>query len=438
MGVGRLGILVLIALAIAGAGNAIAAEAISGYADAPADPQTPGYHKLLYRGTLSGAERSMPFVLYLPEGYGQTQQPWPLLVFLHGLGERGTDPQVLFSWGVPRDLAANPEMQKWTPFIILMPQCPPDVRWETPGVGRMVMDLVHQVAGHWPVDPKGLYMTGFSMGGSGCWAVAKESGGQFAAIAPIVANVFEPQAVADALRGTGTTCLVISGATDPKSEPGSTAMVEALRSAGVDVEHAKVPYGGHDLWPLYYGDKVFYQWLLSHRQGQKPPADRLKADAFVTMGAARTQKNQQRYKQLTDELQKVAQWWQIDNCSLERSPGLRPRLLNRPNVYVTQPFTKDVPCRLQTTTTLPTGKHVKLNMVVGHYPGGSWKLTVRVNEQEQFATTVDKAHSDHNWMTLGVDLSAYAGQEVRLQLVNANNGSARDDAYWQTIQILSN
>lgn len=418
-------------------GTARGADVFSGYEGGPGNPETPGYYKMVYHGALAGSPRDMAFVLYVPQGYAQATKPWPMILYLHGLGERGFNPQMLFSSGIPRDMADRPELQQWAPFLILIPQCPADVRWETPGTGKMVAELTAAVTEQWSVDPQSVYLTGFSMGGSGCWAVAKEAGKQFAAIVPIVANAVEPQAVAAALRGSGAECLVISGAIDPKSEPGSTVMVDALRGAGVDVEHAKVPYGGHDLWPQYYQAKAFYEWLLLHHLGQELPAGRLKADAFIAMGVPRAEKNQQRYKDLNEQLQQVAKWWQVDNCSLQRTPGLRDKLLNRATVYVTQPYTVDVPCRLQTTTKLPTGKHVALNLVVGHHPQGSWKLVVRVNERERLTTIVEKSKSDRGWMTLRVDLTELAGQEVRLQLINANNGAVRDDAYWGMVKIVS-
>ncbi len=73
---------------------------------------------------------------------------------------------------------------------------------------------------------------------------------------------------------------------------------------------------------------------------------------------------------------------------------------------------------------------------VGHYPTGSFKLDVRVNEQEYFSTVVDAKSSTANWAKIDVDLSKFAGQEVRLQVVQSNNGSPRDDAYWESVTIV--
>jgi len=427
-----LGILLLVSPLLAATG------AITGYEEATANPTSPGYHKLLYwYKTADGRDASLPLLLYLPQEYGQKPGPWPLLVFLHGLGERGHDAQMLFMWGVPRDLFEHPEVRQWAPFAMLIPQCPADVRWETPGMGTLVASLVREIAGQWPIDKKRIYLTGLSMGGSGCWAVARDGPDLFAVVAPIVGNAVEPPVVAAALKGSGATCLVISGTTDPKSEPGSSQMVEALRGAGVDTVQVKVPFGSHSLWPPYYGSKAFYSWLLSHERGSQPPADRLGAEALVAMAADITKGTQERYRVLNEELQKVAQWWEMDNCNLARNPGLRTQLMGHANVYVTHPLTAEAPCRLQTTTTLPAGRHSVLRLRVGHHPKGSWKLGLRVNETEYFSTVVDASHSQKCWATVEIDLTKFAGQEVRLQVVQSNNAAERDDAYWEEVRVVS-
>jgi predicted esterase len=435
--------LVLLALLLP---SLLAAGPISGFEGTPDNPQTPGYHRLIYRYTgEDGGSRTTPFILYLPEGYGKKDGPWPLLVSLHGLGERGNDHKQILASAVLRMFSANVELEKWAPFAVLYPQCPADVRWETPSVGKMVAAMTRDVAAQWPIDPTRIYLSGASMGGSGCWSVVRADPSLFAAIAAIVGNEVEPEAVAAGLKGKGATCLVISGTHDPKSEPGSSHMVEALRKANVDTVQVKVPFGGHDLYRAYYGEKVFYEWLLAHRLGRQPPKDRLSADALLAMTVNLTKANEARYKQLNEELQTVAKWWQVDGCDLRRQPGLHAKSMGHTNIFITNPFTDQTkaygvryyPCRLQTTTTLPAAKSVHLRMCVGHFPTGSFKLEVRVNEQEHFSTVVDARCSEKNWAKIDVDLSKFAGQEVRLQVVQSNNGAPRDDAYWESVVIVA-
>ena len=424
----------------------LAAGPISGFEATPAHPETPGYHWLIYHYTADdGTPRTTPFILYLPEAYGKTLGPWPMLVSLHGLGERGSNHGLVLVSEVRRIFNQTPGLEAWAPFAVLYPQCPGDLRWETPSVGKMVAGMVRDVAAQWPIDRSRIYLNGASMGGSGCWSVARADPTLFAAIAALVGDEVEPDVVAGALKGKGTTCLVISGTCDPKSEPGSTHMVEALRKASVDTVQVKVPFGDHGLYRAFYGDKVFYEWLLAHRLGQAPPKDRLSADALLGMTANLTKGTEARYHQLNEELQTVAKWWQVDGCDLQRQPGLRPESMGRAKIFITNPFsdqtqaygTRYYPCRLQTTTKLPGAKRVVLRLSVGHFPTGSFKLDVRVNEQQHFSTVVDTKSSVENWAKIDVDLSKFAGQEVRLQVVQSNNGSPRDDAYWESVAIVT-
>lgn len=419
---------------------------ISGFETRPANPQTPGYHWLVYHYTTDdGQSRTTPFILYLPEAYGKKDGPWPMLVSLHGLNERGNDHQLILCSEVQRLFHQTPDLEQWAPFAVLYPQCPADLRWETPSVGKMVASMVRDVAGQWPIDPSRLYLNGASMGGGGCWSVARADPARFAVIAALVGGEVQPDSVAAALRGKGVTCLVISGACDPKSEPGSTHMVGALRKANIDTVQVKAPFGDHGMYRAFYTDKAFYQWLLSHRLGQPPPKDRLSADALLAMTVNLTRGNEARYKQLNEQLQTVAKWWQVDGCDLRREPGLRPESMGRANIFITNPFsdltqaygTRYYPCRLQTTTTLPAAKRVILRLCVAHIPTGSFKLDIRVNEQDHFSTVVDAKCSEQNWAKIDVDLSKFAGQEVRLQVVQSNNGSPRDDAHWESVTIVT-
>ena len=428
---------------------------IAGFKDAPANPQTPGFHKLVYHYTDEGKPYQMCFMLYLPQSYltpatqpatqevSQSAQPatqpagpFPMLVYLSGLGERGSDPQMMLTGGVARDLMARPELLKWLPMMMIGPQCPADSRYEDARIGKAITSLIDEVSLRYPVDAQRRYITGFSMGGTGCWSVARFARQRLAVVAPVVPRVFEPQVLSDALAGTGTTCLVISGEVDIKSEPGSSEMVKALRGRGVDVVYAMIPKGDHNLWSWYFRDKRFYEWLLLHRQGQPKPANRLSEADIIDMAKERSSHNEQFLKRMETELQEVAPWWHIDNCSLGGGQGLRKQANGKQNVYITLPYFPEVPCRLYTTTTLPQGEKVGLHLVVGRHPEGEWKLIVRVNEQEVLTIAIDNNTAPDLWKTIDVDLTAWAGQEVRLQVFQATSTKLKNRyAYWQTMTI---
>lgn len=432
---------------------ASAQEAITGFKGLPPYPQYPGFHKLVYHYTDDGKPYEMSFLLYLPQDYSaaatrpttspstRPAAPFPLLTFMSGLGERGTDPQMMFASGVPQSLFQAPDVLKWMPMIMLGPQCPADHRYEEDRIGKAIASLMDEISKRYPVDPQRRYLTGFSLGGTGCWSVARFAPDKFAVIAPVVARAFQPQLLADKLAGTQTTCLVISGELDAKSEPGSGEMVTALHARGVDVVQARVLKGDHFLWPWYYRDKRFYEWLLQHRLGQPKPADRMDAAAIVKMAEQRTIQNEQNIKRLEMDLRKIAPWWNIDNCALggPASYGLQKQRYGKQDVYVTLPYFPEIPCRLFTTTTLPKADNVKLHLVVGRHPQGAWRLIVRVNEQEVLATPIDKTTAPDLWKELDIDLSKWSAQEVRLQLCQASISDPRfGQANWQSIQILPN
>lgn len=406
---------------------------LSGYAGAPAHPATSGYHQLVCRYHDGETQRAMPFLLYLPEGYGQQNQKWPLIVCLSGIGERGEDPRMLYMWGIAHDLLEKPDLQKWAPFVILMPQCPTDGTWKTPQVAKAVDQLIQQVMTTWSVDDTKVYLTGLSLGGGGCWPVARLSPKRYAAIASFSGGTNEPDATATALEGSGTTCLIVSGEADPRSAVGSATMAKALRGAGLDVVEVVVPNGPHVLWPAYYADQRFYDWLLLHQRGSLPPQNRMTAGQLAQIGEALCKPDPLRQK-LDEELQMVARYWLVDNWGNTVEPGLRPNLGGRKNVYVTAPKSPEIPCRLQTTIKLPSPKPL-LHLEVGHHPQGNWTLVVQVNEKVALEQPVGSQFSRDSWMTLDTDLSAYAGQEVRLQLVVLPAGKDHHEAYWSKVEI---
>ena len=128
----------------------------------------------------SGGQVRLGYLLYLPSGYGGgAQQTWPLILFLHGMGERGDDLEAVKTHGIPKELDRMADF----PFIVVSPQCPEDTYWpqETAALTMMLDDVMAR----YPVDRSRVYLTGLSMGGFGTWALAAIHPERFAAIAPI-------------------------------------------------------------------------------------------------------------------------------------------------------------------------------------------------------------------------------------------------------------
>ena len=118
----------------------------------------------------------MGYLLYLPKDY-ETKECWPVVLFLHGSGERGDDLELVKKHGPPKLISEG----KQFPFIVLSPQCPKDATWEP----LKLTALLDEVVRNQKVDEDQICVTGLSMGGFGTWELAAYSPKRFAAISPI-------------------------------------------------------------------------------------------------------------------------------------------------------------------------------------------------------------------------------------------------------------
>ena len=197
------------------------------------------------------------YMLYLPEGYEASDAKWPLVLFLHGAGERGDDVTKVNIHG-PSKLAAE---GKKFPFILVAPQCPQNGWWS--GMTEDLIALVDSMAETYRVDTSRLYVTGLSMGGFGTWSLITQHPYKFAAAAPICGGGDDVMA---RFRLQKMPVWVFHGGKDPvvplqKSE----VMVNALKQAGnPNVKFTVYPEAGHDSWTETYNNPEFYEWLLSH------------------------------------------------------------------------------------------------------------------------------------------------------------------------------
>jgi predicted peptidase len=196
--------------------------------------------------------------VYLPEGYGAGQQQWPLVLFLHGMGERGTVLDTVKKHGPPKLV----DQGKKFPFILISPQCPPDEMWSVP-----VLDaLLNEVEARYRVDPTRVYVTGLSMGGNGTWRLAIAQPHRFAAIAPICGWA-DTNAVC-ALKNLpiwtfhGKKDLVVPFERTEK-------LVAKLKQCGGNVRFTAYPEAGHDSWTETYENPELYEWLLAQKLGGK-------------------------------------------------------------------------------------------------------------------------------------------------------------------------
>lgn len=199
-------------------------------------------------------ESTIHYWLFVPREY-DAQDTWPLMVFLHGAGERGDDLEVVKKWGPPKRVAEKPDF----PFVLVSPQCPRNVRWDP----QLIAHLTDHVAGKLKIDKQRMYITGLSMGGFGTWALLAEYPKLYAAAVPICGGG-DP---AEAERMKQVPIWVFHGDQDPTVPVSrSQDMVDALKKVDGDVKLTVYPGVGHNSWSETYANPEVYKWLLSHKR----------------------------------------------------------------------------------------------------------------------------------------------------------------------------
>ena len=205
------------------------------------------------------AQVGLKYLLYLPEDYGKTPRQWPLVLFLHGSGERGDDVQLVAKHGPPKLVKEG----KQFPFVIVSPQCP-EWEWWTSGTQLAALSaLLDDIVARYHIDQDRIYVTGLSMGGFATWQLAFEYPHRFAAIAPICGKG-DP---AKAARIKHLPAWVFHGAKDPTVPlSGSQEMVDALKQYDSDVKFTVYPEALHDSWTETYNNPELYDWFLKHQR----------------------------------------------------------------------------------------------------------------------------------------------------------------------------
>ena len=197
--------------------------------------------------------RETKYLLYLPDGYSD-EEKYPLLVFLHGAGERGDDLELVKIHGPPKLIEAGHDF----PFIIVSPQVPLD-EWWSPDT---VVWLTKEIMDNYSVDTEWVYLTGLSMGGFGTWRTATKYPEMYAAIAPICGGGDPSKAhlIKD------VPVWVFHGAKDDVVPiKRSEEMYDALKEYG-NIEFTVYPEANHDSWTKTYENPKLYEWLLSHKR----------------------------------------------------------------------------------------------------------------------------------------------------------------------------
>lgn len=201
---------------------------------------------------------ALRYLVHVPEDYDTDPgRHWPLVLFLHGAGERGSDLDVAATHGPPKLAEAGHEF----PFVLVTPQCPASSQWVAEVT--TLSALLDEVTDTYRIDPARTYVTGLSMGGFGTWSLAVRYPERLAAIAPICGGLWMQSA--EPIRGVPV--WTFHGEDDDTVPITFTeGIVHELESLGADVRFTRYPGTGHDSWTRTYENPEFYDWLLSHRR----------------------------------------------------------------------------------------------------------------------------------------------------------------------------
>ena len=197
----------------------------------------------------------LPYRTYLPNDYSDDGPAHPLLLFLHGAGERGDDLTALTNTALPKHIEEGLDL----PFVTVCPQCAEGSWWDEHALSA----LLDKVVSAYNIDQTRLYLTGLSMGGRGTWQLANLLGEKFAAIAPTCPPFVWVNP--ENFRNLPIWCFHgVMDSVIPVSD--SVKIVRLLRSNGCKVEFTTYANADHDSWTDTYTNPELYEWLLSHRR----------------------------------------------------------------------------------------------------------------------------------------------------------------------------
>lgn len=205
---------------------------------------------------------SFNYLLFMPsDKSAEINGKFPLIISLHGIGERGNDLQILKNEGLPKLLDGDTKF----PFIVISPQCPLSTEWyytNENNVSKM-SDLIEDAINRFPIDTNRIYLTGYSMGGIGTWYFAINLPTKFAALAPVAfrGDGWGPCAAKDipvwAFHGKLDNTIPISLAQN---------MVDQFKACGGNINFTIYADLYHDSWTRTYNNQQLYSWFLTNEK----------------------------------------------------------------------------------------------------------------------------------------------------------------------------
>lgn len=195
----------------------------------------------------------LQYLLHIPENGTKPTSGWPLILFLHGRDQRGSDLNRLKIRGIPKIAEEN----KSFPFVVLSPQCPSHYIW--PFVFDGIMAILDEIIDRYSVDPKRIFVSGLSMGGYATWDLATEYPDRFAGIVPVCGS--SPKERIERLKNVPV--WAFHGALDKSVPIGEVEeLITALTLCGGETKLTVYPEGSHDIWTeAYQTDELYYQFF---------------------------------------------------------------------------------------------------------------------------------------------------------------------------------
>lgn len=229
--------------------------------------QVQGFHECLFVNALND---TLPYQFFIPNSPGESKLP--LVLFLHGSGERGSDNKKQLTNGV-YNFVSSGNQEKY-PCFVVVPQCPENNRWvevdfrkpyhkQSDRISKplgMALDLIDSLANHYAVDKQRIYVTGLSMGGFGTWDLIERYPAYFAAAIPVCGGGDELLAG----RLVNIPIWAFHGKKDNVVMPSrSENMIHAIRKAGGQPRCTIYPDLGHACWNETYSDPELFEWLFT-------------------------------------------------------------------------------------------------------------------------------------------------------------------------------
>ena len=198
---------------------------------------------------------SLKYYIYLPNNYHESNSNFPLVLFLHGAGERGDDLNMVEMHGIPKIINNGEEF----PFITIAPQCPAFQWWPEPVYVKTLILLIEEIINNYKVDTERIYATGLSMGGYGTLAIAKERPDLFSAIIPICGGMD----TTDIQKLKDIPIWLFHGDADEVVPVENSKLIyDILKPINTNIKLTIYEGVNHNSWDITYSNKKIYEWLL--------------------------------------------------------------------------------------------------------------------------------------------------------------------------------